>query len=75
MARRAEGDGPGLAEHFEHRFRPLSAAVAVPVFAFFSAGVNVDGWSGFTSAMSEPITLGIIAGLFLGKTVGVFGAS
>ena len=31
--------GPGLAEHFEHRFRPLSAGVAVPVFAFFSAGV------------------------------------
>jgi Na+:H+ antiporter, NhaA family len=30
--------GPGLAEHFEHRFRPLSAGVAVPVFAFFSAG-------------------------------------
>uniref|UniRef100_UPI00249BD7C3 Na+/H+ antiporter NhaA n=1 Tax=Pseudomonas sp. PS02285 TaxID=2991441 RepID=UPI00249BD7C3 len=30
---------PGLAEVFEHRFRPLSAGVAVPVFAFFSAGV------------------------------------
>jgi NhaA family Na+:H+ antiporter len=75
VARRASGDGPGLAEHFEHRFRPLSAAVAVPVFAFFSAGVSVDGWSGFTSAMSEPITLGIVAGLFLGKTVGVFGAT
>ena len=25
--------GPGLAEHFEHRFRPLSAGVAVPVLA------------------------------------------
>ncbi len=33
--------GPGLAEHFEHRFRPLSAAVAVPVFAFFAAGVTL----------------------------------
>ena len=31
--------GPGLAEHFEHRWRPLSAAFAVPVFAFFAAGV------------------------------------
>jgi NhaA family Na+:H+ antiporter len=31
--------GPGLAEHFEHRFRPISAGVAVPVFAFFAAGV------------------------------------
>src|SRR3954469_17357954 len=27
--------GPGLAEHFEHRFRPISAGIAVPVFAFF----------------------------------------
>jgi NhaA family Na+:H+ antiporter len=69
------GNGAGLAEHFEHRFRPLSAALAVPVFAFFSAGVTVDGWSGFTDALSEPITLGIIAGLFIGKTIGVFGAT
>ncbi|GAA3526582.1 Na+/H+ antiporter NhaA [Aeromicrobium panaciterrae] len=66
------GDGVGLAEHFEHQFRPLSAAVAVPVFAFFAAGVHVEGWQGFTDAMTEPITLGIIAGLFIGKTVGIF---
>ena len=75
VLRRDGSDGIGMAEHFEHRIRPLSAAIAVPVFAFFSAGVKVDGWHGFTSALSEPITLGIIAGLFLGKTVGVFGAT
>ncbi len=75
VMRRDGGDGAGLAEHFEHRFRPLSAAVAVPVFAFFAAGVHVEGWDGFTAAMTEPITLGIIAGLFLGKTIGVFGAT
>jgi Na+:H+ antiporter, NhaA family len=75
VMRRDGGDGIGLAEHFEHRVRPISAAIAVPLFAFFSAGVKVDGWHGFTSAMSEPITLGIIAGLFLGKTIGVFGAT
>ena len=38
--------GPGLAEHFEHRFRPLSAGFAVPVFAFFAAGVTVGGLDG-----------------------------
>ncbi|WP_449063232.1 Na+/H+ antiporter NhaA [Planomonospora algeriensis] len=38
--------GPGLAEHFEHRFRPISAGVAVPVFAFFSAGVALGGLDG-----------------------------
>jgi len=73
---RSDGsDGVGLAEHFEHRFRPLSAAIAVPVFAFFAAGVHVEGWDGFTDAMTEPITLGIVAGLFVGKTIGVFGAT
>ncbi|MEJ7634219.1 Na+/H+ antiporter NhaA [Aeromicrobium sp.] len=75
VLRRDGNDGPGLAQHFEHRFRPISAAVAVPIFAFFSAGVEIDGWSGFTDALTEPITLGIIAGLFVGKTVGVFGAT
>ncbi len=75
VIRRDGSDGPGLAEHFEHRFRPLSAVVAVPVFAFFSAGVTVDGWSGLTDALHEPITIGVIAGLFVGKTIGVFGAT
>ena len=32
-----DGEQPGLAEKFEHRIRPLSAGVAVPVFAFFAA--------------------------------------
>jgi NhaA family Na+:H+ antiporter len=68
-------DGPGLAEHFEHRFRPLSSAVAVPIFAFFSAGVAIGGWHGFTGALTDPITIGIIAGLFIGKSLGIFGAT
>lgn len=75
VVNRDRTDARGLAEHFEHRFRPLSTALAVPVFAFFSAGVAIDGWSGFTDALTEPITLGIIAGLFLGKTIGVFAAT
>ena len=73
---RSDGkDGPGLAEHFEHRFRPLSSALAVPIFAFFSAGVAIGGWSGFTGALRDPITIGIIVGLFVGKSLGIFGAT
>src|SRR6478672_6443404 len=45
--------GPGLAEIFEHRFRPISAGVAVPVFAFFSAGVAVGGWDGLVTALTH----------------------
>ncbi|MBT2565352.1 Na+/H+ antiporter NhaA [Arthrobacter sp. ISL-85] len=63
--------GPGLAEIFEHRFRPISAGVAVPVFAFFSAGVAVGGWAGLGSALTDPVALGIILGLVLGKPVGI----
>ncbi|GAB3252906.1 Na+/H+ antiporter NhaA [Arthrobacter pigmenti] len=67
--------GPGLAEHFEHRFRPFSAGFAVPVFAFFSAGVAVGGWNGISTALADTITVGIIVGLFVGKTIGVLGST
>ncbi len=64
--------GPGLAEHFEHRIRPLSAGVAVPVFAFFAAGVSIGGVEGLTGAFADPITLGIVLGLVAGKPIGIF---
>jgi NhaA family Na+:H+ antiporter len=67
--------GPGLAEHFEHRMRPVSAGFAVPVFAFFAAGVTFGGYDGLITALSDPIALGIVAGLVVGKTVGVFGTT
>src|SRR5512146_2069915 len=47
--------GPGLAEHFEHRFRPISSGIAVPVFALFAAGVTVGGLSGFVDALSDRV--------------------
>jgi NhaA family Na+:H+ antiporter len=75
VVRRAQGPGPGLAEHFEHRFRPLSSGFAVPVFAFFAAGVSVTGADGLGTSLANSITLGIIVGLIVGKTVGVLGAT
>ena len=65
----------GLAEHFEHLVRPISAGVAVPIFAFFAAGVSLGGWDGVTSALRDPITLGIILGLVVGKTIGIAGST
>jgi NhaA family Na+:H+ antiporter len=67
--------GPGLAEVFEHRFRPLSAGIAVPIFAFFSAGVAVGGWEGLGSALSSPVAVGIILALVLGKPLGILGTT
>jgi Na+:H+ antiporter, NhaA family len=68
-------NGPGLAEHFEHRFRPLSAGVAVPAFAFFSAGVALGGAQGLAAAFSDSVALGIVTALVAGKAIGVFGAT
>ena len=65
----------GLAEHFEHRFRPLSAGLAAPVFAFFSAGVVVGGWAGLGAALTDSVTIGVILGLVVGKPAGVLGAT
>ncbi|HEY6800515.1 MAG TPA: Na+/H+ antiporter NhaA, partial [Agromyces sp.] len=61
----------GLAEEFEHRFRPLSAGFAVPVFAFFAAGVALGGVEGIVRAATDPVTLGVIAGLVIGKPIGI----
>ncbi|MBB6350861.1 Na+/H+ antiporter NhaA [Nonomuraea muscovyensis] len=76
-SRRAGGPeaGPGLAEHFEHLFRPLSAGVAVPLFAFLSAGVTLGGLSGLATALSDPIAIGIVAGLVVGKPIGIMVAT
>ena len=72
----ARGAGEqGLAEHFEHLVRPVSAGFAVPVFAFCAAGVTFGGYDGFLTALRDPIALGIVAGLVVGKTLGVFGTT
>lgn len=69
------GAGPGMAEHFEHRLRPLSSGFAVPVFALFAAGVTVGGFDGLGEALTNPVALGIVAALVVGKTIGVFGST
>ena len=45
------------------------------MFAFFAAGVTVGGLTGLADALTDPISIGVIAGLVLGKVVGIFGVS
>lgn len=59
------------AERLEHRLGPLSAWIAVPFFALLSAGVRLDGDIG----LQHPIVLGVIAGLVLGKPLGILGGA
>jgi Na+:H+ antiporter, NhaA family len=75
VVRRREGPGPGLAEHLEHLVRPVSAGVAVPVFAFFAAGVSVGGLSGLVDSLQDRVALGIVCGLVVGKAVGIAGST
>ncbi|MFD4660265.1 Na+/H+ antiporter NhaA [Kitasatospora sp. NPDC058444] len=70
-----EGDeqhSPG--EHIEHLVRPLSAGLAVPLFALFSAGVAVSGPK-LREVFTQAAPLGIVIGLLVGKSVGVFGGA
>ena len=67
------GATPGTvstAERWEHRWRPLSAAVAVPVFALAAAGVNVSG-DVLRAAAHDPAAVGVALGLVLGKPLGI----
>jgi NhaA family Na+:H+ antiporter len=57
-----------------HTIHPISAGFAVPVFAFFSAGVFVQGIS-VADVASSPVALGIILGLVIGKPLGVVGVA
>ena len=57
-----------VAERLAFRFQPLSIGFAVPVFAFFSAGVTVAADSSYPF---DPIVYGIVAGLVLGKPLGI----
>jgi NhaA family Na+:H+ antiporter len=54
------------------RFHPWSAGLCVPVFAFFAAGISVVGIS-INQALTEPVSLGVIMGLVVGKPIGVLG--
>jgi NhaA family Na+:H+ antiporter len=66
-------DGRQPLKVMEHALHPWVAFAVVPVFAFANAGVSFSGitWNDFM----EPVTLGIMLGLFAGKQAGVMATS
>jgi len=66
-------DEPSLLEQLEEGLHPWVAFAVLPLFAFANAGVSLQGLS--PERLLEPIPLGIAAGLFVGKAVGIFGAT
>ncbi|MFJ4201590.1 Na+/H+ antiporter NhaA [Streptomyces sviceus] len=71
---RQEDEKLSPGEHIEHLVRPLSAGLAVPLFALFSAGVSVSGGA-LGDVFTRPETLGVVLGLVLGKVFGIFGGT
>ncbi|PZP56795.1 MAG: Na+/H+ antiporter NhaA [Micavibrio aeruginosavorus] len=59
-------------DHLIHKLHPYTAFFILPVFAFANAGVNFTGMN--MSDFTSPLTLGIVAGLVAGKTIGITGA-
>ena len=67
-----DGDQPAPLVQLEHGLHPWVAFGVLPIFAFANAGVALSGVS--LSTLAEPVPLGIVAGLVLGKLIGIFGA-
>ncbi|AJI53472.1 Na+/H+ antiporter NhaA [Francisella philomiragia] len=65
-----ENDKDSPANFMEESLHPWVIYFILPVFAFANAGINFSGMS--ISIIFEPITLGIILGLFVGKQLGIF---
>lgn len=57
-------------QELEHALMPFVTFLIMPIFALANAGVTLAG--NFTSTLASPAALGIIAGLFIGKPLGVW---
>ncbi|MFF1529197.1 Na+/H+ antiporter NhaA [Cellulomonas sp. NPDC058312] len=70
-ARPLAGEGDDRAHRYEAAVRPWSSVLALPLFAFFSAGVTVVGGDG--GVLGQAVVPAVVLGLVAGKVTGVLG--
>ena len=68
------GEAAAPADRLSHRLHPISAGLCVPIFAFTAAGVDLRA-IGLGAALATPIAIGVMAGLVIGKPIGVVGTA
>jgi NhaA family Na+:H+ antiporter len=68
------GEETAPATRLEHRIQPISAGLCVPLFALFAAGVPINA-TVLGDMFTDPVALAVIAGLLVGKPLGIFGIS
>jgi NhaA family Na+:H+ antiporter len=68
---KGKADESSLVKRLEHDLHPAVAFGILPIFAFANAGVPLAGLT--MNSFFQPISLGIILGLFIGNQIGIFG--
>ncbi|WP_406405782.1 Na+/H+ antiporter NhaA [Streptomyces sp. NBC_01643] len=70
-ATRDKGEDTVPAARVSHLLHPVSAGVAVPLFALFAAGVGVSAGA-LRHVFTDPEPLGVVVALVAGKILGIF---
>ena len=74
----ALGEGVQLvqapAQVLEHKMHLPTAYLVIPIFSLANAGIPID-WSSLGSTITHPVSMGIAAGLVVGKLIGIAGFS
>ncbi len=62
------------AARLEHDLHLPVSLIVIPLFALANAGISID-FSSISNTIATPVSLGIIAGLIVGKVIGIFGVA
>ncbi len=66
------GEQHSVSDRFEHRLHPISAGIAVPIFALAATGIPLTAAAG---AVTDKIAIAVFVGLMVGKVFGIFGGA